>query len=152
MVRRSGFVLITLAALAGVGCGDDGVVDVSWSFQSNEPASSGCGQHGVDTIVISGLDTGGDLLRVGTPCTPGARRVEVAPGTWTIQVSMLNVQGAAANPYGTDPTQTVTVSTDAPAAVAVQLTPPPSCADRVDNDGDGRVDNDDPDCALNQVE
>lgn len=151
MVRRSVLLLVVLAGLAGVGCSQDGTVDVTWNFNGNEPASSGCGQHGVDAIVISGLDAGGDVMRVGTSCTPGARRVEVPSGTWTIQVSMFDFQGQPANPSTPDPTQTVAVGTDALVSVNVELTPPPPCNDHVDNDGDGRVDAADPDC-LNGTE
>lgn len=146
MVRRSAVLLVVLAALAGVGCSQDGTVDVTWDFGGNEPASSGCGQHGVDSIIVSGVDSGGDGVRVATLCPPGARRVEVPSGTWTIQVSMFDFQGQPVNTDQPDPTEMVVVSTDCPSAVNVHLTPPPVCSDHVDNDGDGRVDTADPDC------
>jgi hypothetical protein len=146
MVRRFGFPLVVLATLAGMGCSQDGAVDVTWTFVGNEPASSGCGQHGIDSVVVSGLDSGNNVVRLATLCTPGAARVEVAPGDWTIQVSIFDFQGHAANPEVPDPTQKVVVTTNAPAAVNVVLTPPPPCRDGVDNDGDGRVDTADPDC------
>jgi len=149
MVRRSAILLVGLAALAGLGCGQDGTVDVSWDFQGTEPASSGCGQHGVDSVVISGADPGGDGLRLATLCTPGARQVSVAPGTWTIQLSMFDFQGfpvIPADPYAPVPSAMVVVTTDAPAVVNLHLSPPAPCSDGVDNDGDGRVDAADPDC------
>lgn len=150
MSGRSPFLAVLAAALAGVACSQDGAVDVTWDFQGTEPASSGCGQHGVDSVVISGMESGGDGLRVVTLCTPGSDRVSVAPGTWTMQVSMLDAQGAAVAPADDTaplPRDTVVVGTDAPAALNVHLYPPSSCADGVDNDHDGRVDAADPDCA-----
>lgn len=137
-----------LAALAG-GCSQDGILHVTWVFAGNEPAASGCGQHGVDSIVVSGVEAGGDGLRTLTLCTPGVRDVSVAPGTWTVQVVMLDAQAApiiGANPDAPSPTGTAVVTTDRPGAVSVELDPPPSCSDGVDNDRDGRVDGADPDC------
>ncbi len=149
MFGRSALLLVVLA-LAGAACSQDGTVDVSWDFQGTEPAASGCGQHGIDSVVISGAESGGDGLRVITLCTPGTHQVSVAPGTWTIQVSMLDFQAVAIAPADDTapvPEETVVVTTGAPASVNVHLYPPSSCSDGVDNDHDGRVDSADPDCA-----
>jgi hypothetical protein len=150
MRRSSAWLLGSLAALAGAaGCGRSGTLHVSWDFLGTEPASSGCGQHGVDSVVIAGADTAGDGIRVVTACTPGFRDVTVAEGTWTATLAMLNAQGltmTGADASYPSPTGTATVSADAPGAVSVHLDPAPACNDGVDNDGDGRVDTDDPDC------
>ena len=141
------FAFLMLAALAG--CRQDGTLHVTWAFVGNEPASSGCGQHGVDSVVIFGADTGGDGTRTVTLCTPGVRDVSLSPGTWTVLVAMLDAQGAAitgANPDAPSSSGTAVVTTDTPGEISVQLDPPASCSDRVDNDGDGRVDQTDPNC------
>jgi len=140
---------LVLAALAVEGCKQDGTLHVSWAFVGNEPASSGCGRHGVDSVVITGIDTGGDGLFLQTSCPPGVRDVSVAPGTWTVQVGLARPYqglGVDAGSPPASPTVMAVVTTDTPGAVSVELTPPPACSDGVDNDGDGRVDQTDPDC------
>lgn len=152
---RSLFAVVVTALLAGAGCRQDGTLRVTWSFWPNEPASSGCGQHGVDSVVISGVETGGDALRTPTLCPPGIRELSVAPGTWMLQLSMLDAQGGAIVGMDADapsPTGTAVVTTDVPGELSVQLDPPPACSDGVDNDGDGRVDAQDPDCAISGTE
>lgn len=150
MVGRFASVWVLLALVAGAGCSQDGTVEVTWDFLGTEPAASGCGQHGVDSVVISGAEKGGDGVRVVALCTPGIRQISLAPGTWTIQVSMLDFQGnpvTPADPEAPVPLGTAVVTTDAPGVVSVHLSPPAPCGDHVDNDRDGRVDATDPDCA-----
>ncbi len=146
---RSLSAFLMLAALAGVGCKQEGTLRVTWAFAGNEPASSGCGRHGVDSIVISGADGAGDGLLTQTSCTPGVRDVTVAPGTWTVQVALfLPYQGVGvdAGPLPPSATGMAVVTTDVPGAVSVELQAPAACSDHVDNDGDGRVDQADPGC------
>ncbi len=129
--------------LAAVGCSQEGTVNVTWNFLGTEPASSGCGQHGVDSILIQGTDTTGDGLRQVVLCTPGQASASVKPGTWSMSVAMLNFQASTMAP---DSTGTAQVSDSVPGAVEIQLTPVPACRDGVDNNGNGRVDLDDPGC------
>jgi hypothetical protein len=149
MIRRWALALSLLAPLAAGGCRQDGTLQVSWDFVGDEAPAGACGQHGVDSILILGTDTGGDGTRAVTLCTPGFRRVSVPEGTWTVAVSMLDFQGATisgADPNVPSPGGTAVVTLDAPGTVSVHLQPPPACSDGVDNDRDGRVDLDDPDC------
>jgi hypothetical protein len=149
------------------GCADHGSYRVSWSF-TDKSAPAGCGAHGVDAIRVTGASTQGDGEDVVTLCAIGSFTHSVPIGNWTFTIHQLDAHGRPidvpqlddqgqpvldANGYPTlvpDPTATATVATDAlvdldPAMVA--LTPRPECSDGVDNDCDGRIDLDDPQCA-----
>jgi hypothetical protein len=158
-------VLGLASLLAAGGCAKDGTLNVSWDFLGTEPASSGCGQHGVDSILLTGIDTSGDSLYQVALCVPGQTTASVKPGSWTVALQMRNFQekpeelpdagppdagtgpdGGAPPPPPPPPTGMAQVSTDVPGSVLIHLTPLPACQDGVDNDGDGRVDLDDPDC------
>lgn len=167
------------ALLAVAGCHHDGSIQVSWVFDDGvggqQSAADGCGQHGVDSVLISSFDTGSDSDQVQALCAPGVVTRSVPAGTWTVTVQALNPQGAliqadagpappadgGANPPtdgGVNPTGFLLIQTQfglvvtddgPPVSVAVTFNPLPACMDGVDNDGDGRVDLDDPDCGLN---
>jgi hypothetical protein len=185
MERSPALLLCGLAGLALSGCHKDGSIQVSWVFDDGaggkQSAADGCGQHGVDSILISSFDTGSDTDQVQALCAPGVVTRPVPAGTWTVVVQALDPQGvliqaeagvapqtdagmapqaeAGAAPQtdagvaspGFHLSQTqagVVVADDGPPVpVAVTFTPLPACMDGVDNDGDGRVDLDDPDCA-----
>ncbi len=148
MIRRWALALSLLAPMVAGGCRHDGTLQVSWDFIGNQAPASACSQHGVDSILIQGTSTGGEGARAVTICTPGYRSLSVAEGTWTVNVTMLDFEGAtiAADPSLPGPSATSTVTLDAPGAVSVHLDPAPACSDGVDNDRDGRVDVADPDC------
>jgi hypothetical protein len=140
--------------LAIAGCKQDGSYRVSWSFvadaSSGEPQSAafGCGQHGVDAILVSAIDTNADGDQVLAICTQGQVARGVPVGTWAFQVQALDAQGGLMS--SVVPTLSIAdqVIVDAETTdVLVTLTAPPACSDGIDNDGDGRVDLDDPDCA-----
>jgi hypothetical protein len=142
--------------LAMAGCKQDGSYRVSWSFMpatsTGEPenAASGCGQHGVDGILVTAVDTGADSDQVLAICTSGQVTRGVPVGTWAFQVQALDAEGAVMpsvvptvavlDPHPVVDGQT----TDVPPVI---LTYPTACSDGIDNDGDGRVDLDDPGCA-----
>jgi hypothetical protein len=136
------------STLALAGCTQDASLYVAWDFQGTEPAASGCGKHGVDSILLTGASDKGDGLRQVVLCTPGHATVTVQPGTWMVAAAMLGPQGQTLEPSGVtpDPTGTAVVTVDTPGSVLIHLTPVQACADGVDNDGDGRVDLSDPDC------
>lgn len=148
MIPRWVLALSLLAAPAVGACSHDASMQVSWDFLSGEVPASGCGQHGVDSILIQGNDTNGDGIRAVATCAPGYRSVGVPEGTWTVKVTMLDFEGAtiAADPSLPSPSDTTVVTFDTPGSVSFHLDPAPACSDGVDNDRDGRVDLDDPDC------
>jgi hypothetical protein len=137
-----------MSALVTAGCAQDGSLNVFWSFGGTEPASSGCGRHGVDSVLVTGIDSAGDGLRQVALCTPGQTTVSVKPGSWSVAVAMLTFQGMTFDVPADAPAPSgmAQVSADVPGSVTVVLTPPPSCSDGVDNNGDGRVDAADPLC------
>jgi hypothetical protein len=163
-----------IACLAGgllvAGCSDHGNYQVSWKFVGDEDAAAGCGRHGVDAIRVTGASTQGDGEDVVTLCTgnDGSFTHGVPTGNWAFTIHQLDVRGRPidvpqlddqgqpvldTNGYPTfvpDPTATATIAKDATVDLdpaPVLLTPRPECSDGVDNDGDGRIDLDDPDCA-----
>ncbi len=155
--------LCGLAALAISGCHQDGSLQVSWAF-TDATAADGCGQHGVDSVLVTAGDTGSDSDQVQALCAPGVVTRAVPAGTWTVTVLALDAQGNLIQaPAGVDPktnvaqaaiimngqTGDLVVADDSPPVAVPPFTfmPLPACMDGVDNDGDGRVDLDDPDCA-----
>jgi hypothetical protein len=174
MWRSSLRVLSLAGGVAAAGCADHGSYHVSWYFTGEDTTVPGfkpaCGAHGVDSIRVTGKNTGGDADTFVALCTAGELTQTVQVGSWTFQVHQVDVRGGpiappmldangqvvvddARNPIPTpDPTATADVSKD----VTVQLDPNPvelavrpACSDGVDNDGDHRVDLDDPDCMGN---
>jgi hypothetical protein len=150
---------------AAAGCADHGSYSAVWQFLGGEPALTGCGQHGVDSIRVTGMNTTGDSENVVAVCPASQLTHSVPVGTWTFIVGQLDVRGRPifpsemdaqgqvvldgdGNPFpATDPTATVEVQKDKTAdSFPVDLTPQPTCRDGVDNNGDGRVDLDDPVC------
>jgi hypothetical protein len=168
---RSQALLGACALLAVAGCHKDGSIQVSWVFDDGaggqQSAADGCGQHGVDSVLISSFDTGSDSDQVQALCAPGVVTRPVPAGTWTVTVQALDPQGvliqadAGVDPQadaGVDPSSFRLIQTQAglvvtddgpPASFGVTFEPLPACMDGVDNDGDGRVDLDDPGCGLN---
>jgi hypothetical protein len=152
---RSWFVIIFLAGgLSAAGCTDHGTYSVSWTFVGGEPARSGCGLHGVDTVHVTGSSTQGDTEDVTTLCALEGLTHEVPVGDWSFTFQQLDVRGRPIMPTDAqgqpvpDPTATATVVKDKQLEpFPVELTPRPECSDGIDNDRDGRVDLDDDQCA-----
>jgi hypothetical protein len=167
MGRSLALLLGGLAAFALSGCHQNGSLQVSWAFvdgAGTQSAADGCGQHGVDSVLVTSVDTGSDSDQVQAICTLGVVTRPVPAGTWSVLVQALDPQGtliqAAA---GVDPktnqsqaaivlsqqttTGLVVVDDAPPVPYAATFTPLPACMDGVDNDGDGRIDLDDSDCA-----
>jgi len=161
MWRSWSRILCLAGGLWAVGCTDYGSYTVSWTFAPDEPAATGCGLHGVDSIRLTGTSTEGDGAEVTTLCTTQPSFSHSVPvGTWTFTVQQLDVRGRPITPLDAqgypvpDPTATATIATDTETPLdppLIVLTPRPACGDGVDNDADGhpdgRVDLDDPDCA-----
>lgn len=145
--------LVCVLAVGGVaaaaGCTDHGTYQVNWQFADGEEASTGCGAHGVDSVRVIGSNTAGDTENFAVLCTDGTATHSVVVGTWTLAVHQVDVRGVAIDPVD-PPTATGDIRKDLPMTLTpdpVQLTPRPECSDGIDNDGDGRVDLDDPECA-----
>jgi hypothetical protein len=160
MWRSWSRMLCLAGGLWAVGCTDYGSYSVSWEFVGDvEPTHVGCGQHGVDSLRLTGMSTEGDGEDVTTLCAPGSFAHSVPVGTWTLTVQQLDVRGRPITPTDAqgyqvpDPTASFTIATDTETQLdpPIMLTPRPPCDDGVDNDGDGRVDLDDlidPECAA----
>ena len=164
MWRSWSRMLCLAGGLWAAGCTDYGRYRVSWKFAPDELAYTGCGLHGVDSLRVTGMSTQGDGEDVTTLCTArcpdevdpiGCFAHSVPVGTWTFTVQQLDVRGRLITPTDAqgyplpDPTATATVAADTETPLApapIVLTPRPACGDGVDNDGDGRVDLDDPEC------
>jgi hypothetical protein len=153
---RSGlFLLCFVGGLPAVGCADHGSYSVTWTFVGGVAARSGCGLHGVDTIHVTGANTAGDGEDVVALCAQDQFSNSVPVGDWTFTFHQLDVRGRPIVPVDgqgqvvPDPTATATVLKDKPleSPLPVEFTPRPECSDGIDNDGDGRVDLDDADCA-----
>lgn len=146
MRRRPFAIVCALGALAIAGCADHGSYTLVWQFAGGERAASGCGMHGVDSIQVTGTSTGGDSETATALCVAGQLSHSIPVGTWTFAVSQVDVRGVPIDP--TAPASAV-VAKDADVLAQpdpVELTPRPTCRDGIDNDGDGRVDLDDPVC------
>jgi len=157
MGGRSFAIVCAIGALAVAGCADHGSYTVIWAFPDFDAAhvAAGCGMHGVDSIHVTGRSDSGDGETATALCTSGQLSHSVSVGNWTLFVHQVDVRGrevdpADANGAPAPAMATVAVGKDAdfPADPSpVVLMPRPACNDGIDNDGDGRVDLDDPDCA-----
>jgi hypothetical protein len=138
---------------AAAGCSDHGTYQVAWQFAGADP-QTGCGQHGVDSIRVIGTNGGGDTDNFVALCTAYQLSQSVPVGTWTFAVHQIDVRGVPIDPKDDQgnllaPTAAGDVGKDQTIwldPMTVELTPRPACSDGIDNDGDGRVDLDDPDC------
>jgi hypothetical protein len=146
--------LCLAGGLLAAGCTDYGSYHFSWEFEDGS-AQAGCGQHGVDSIRVTGTNGQGDGEDATTLCAAGELTRSVPVGTWTLTVQQVDVRGLPivlvdAQGYALpDPTGTVAVAKDVETQLepgTVVLAARPACSDRVDNDRDGRVDLDDPEC------
>lgn len=157
MSRSLGLGLCAAGALAIAGCRQDGSYRVTWDFQADttpgameQSAAAGCGQHGVDAIFVTASDTTGDGDQVLAICTLGQATRPVPAGTWNIHVQGVDAQrNLMPSVVPTASIHAVVVSDGVVSSLPplVTLTFPPACSDGIDNDGDGRVDLDDPGCA-----
>jgi hypothetical protein len=150
-------ILVAAVFLLGA-CGQSGTYNLTWSFMTADgtpgDAASACGAHGVHAVLVTALTTDGtatssEIAR----CTPGHFSHGIAPGTWHFKAQALNALDnplddmAAGLKPDAQPDQ-VDISDGGSADLMVVFIPLPECGDGVDNDGDGRVDIDDPDCGC----
>ncbi len=150
--------LLLVALLATAACGSDGEYELSWRFAdvAGQPVKFSaleCGAHGVEAFEVIEQREGGSLKRFVAPCGRGGVTRSVSAGRIQVFLNALNLDGHVQQ--RPDSKKAVTAespvfSVDAsgpPVAVVITVVPLPACGDGVDNDRDGRVDLDDPDCA-----
>jgi hypothetical protein len=174
------FFLLAGSATLG-GCDNNGSFEVAWRFgdpavafaPAIDSAKDGgavlvfrpgsCGAAGVSSISIVATRDDGTQSSSLVPCFPGFFTRSVPAGNWTVVVVAIDAEGhvkAPQPPFVDDHSYlngqtTATVAngerskTDQP---TVFLKPLPQCGDGVDNDCDGRVDLDDPDCQVPNLE
>ena len=153
-MRRSWLSIFCLAGgVSAAGCTDYGGFEVAWQFVGGEAANTGCGQHGVDSIRVIGTNAEGERGDIAATCAEGRLEHSVPVGSWTFSIRQLDVRGQPtdldANGDPTAPTASAVITDGATVMLdpgTVELTFRPACGDGVDNDNDGRVDLDDPQC------
>lgn len=142
--------------LLTIGCGEAGTYELSWTLGKLDTKATPCQVTSVAVCSRAGLDSlKVTVLRGGSveesalhPCySPGegalGRGPDLSEGTVTLRVTGLSPGG-----------QALTTPVDLPATipgeglvkVQLSLPRPPHCGDGVDNDGDGLVDEKDPEC------
>jgi hypothetical protein len=139
--------LILVGGTLAAGCTTEGSYRLSWTF-ADAPAAAGCGAHGVDGVSITGGNTAGDSEDIVAVCSAG-EIVRTRPiGLWNLVVHQVDVRGVRIN-VPDQRIADVTIAEDAVTDVvpAVVLEARAQCEDGVDNDRDGRLDTDDPECA-----
>jgi hypothetical protein len=142
--------LIAVGVMGAGGCSNEGGVELSWWFDGSEPASAGCGRHGVDSVLVTGANDAGDGANIIAVCTAGNLERTVPVGRWTFALHTLDIRGrlirALEDPDATTETLEVAEGRSVMFAIA-NIASRAACADGVDNDRDFRVDLTDPDCA-----
>jgi hypothetical protein len=116
--------LCAAAVLTAAGCSQNGSYRLSWIFedratQATESTATGCGQHYVDSIWVTGTDQAGDAQQIVALCTSGWVTADAPPGTWSFSVQMLDSQGAV---IASDPPEGVTMTTS-PESIATDSPP-----------------------------
>jgi hypothetical protein len=150
--------LFLLAALATAACRSEGEYELSWRFAdvTGLPvkfSAAECGAHGVEAFDVIEQPEGGSLTKFAAPCGRGGVTRSVSAGRFRLFLNALNLDGhvqqrpdskkavtAESAPFEVD-------GNGPPVTVMITIAPLPACGDGVDNDRDGRVDLDDPDCA-----
>jgi hypothetical protein len=142
-------------ALLCAACGGHGSYELNWTLGcKGAPDAScqirsalDCSRHGLDTVLVVAVQ-GSDQTRAVFPCYsitdgPKGQGPGLAGGLTTLDVSGLTAAGQTiAGPVSVQ----ITIPTSGFVAAEANLPIPPACNDGVDNDGDGLVDLQDPDC------
>jgi hypothetical protein len=158
VVRFAGLALAV--ALLTAACGTDGGYTVSWQFFASADAtaegdltvepSAACGPHGIDAILVTAVNADGAGHQTTGLCTAGTLIDGLATGQWQFRFQQIDFRGELIPPPDglSDPERSATIAEGAPAMLdpIVTFAPRRACADGMDNDRDGRVDLDDPDC------
>jgi hypothetical protein len=156
MRRLSLWLLFAAGGIVTGGCASEGTYRLDWGFTSGgseESASIGCGAHGVDSIKIEARGPEGAQDAI-VPCTDGATVRKILAATWGFNIHALGPDGGFKEPLPMEGTNILHVFLP-PLPIAadketylsrILFEPQPACRDGVDNDRDGRIDTDDPQC------
>jgi hypothetical protein len=148
--------LILVGGALAAGCGAEGSYRVGWEFVITdpmtsepiawEPASVGCGLHGVDGVGFSGGNGAGDSENIVAVCSAGEIVRKLPIGRWSLIVHQLDARGVVI--IADQPVPEFDIGEDALVDLGVlPLNVRTQCTDGIDNGGDGQVDIDDPDCS-----
>jgi hypothetical protein len=141
------FSLILVGGMLAAGCTTEGSYRLAWMFANYEPAAAGCGAHGVDGVHITGGSMEGDSEDIVAVCSAGEIVRKRPVGRWDLVIHQVDVRGAAINvPDQRIPDVVIAEDAVFDVVPAVVLEARHQCADGVDNDRDGRLDIEDPDC------
>lgn len=151
-----------LVASAAAGCGNDGTIDFTWTFEGGQAASAlSCAERGVFSIWVTGHSTDGQGDTTEAACAAGMLKQSVPASTWSFTLLGLDRNGCYRGARQTADTvcrptdglgalsatsDPIAIAKDQTSRFAATFVPLPSCDDGVDNNGDGRVDLDDPLC------
>jgi hypothetical protein len=133
MVRPLALGLGATVALAMAGCHQSGSYRVTWNFLTDasgcvtQNAAAGCGQNGVDAVMVTAADTSGDTDEVLALCTPGQVTRAVAKGSWTIQIQAVDAEGALIPSLVATTASPVSVSDGTTALLTLTLGAAPAC-------------------------
>lgn len=160
-IAVGGSAILSVVAALGAGCGSDGNYQVTWRFFASPTATAAedpvkdafavCGAHGVDAIQVSAVSSGGDKHQATGLCTQGQLAAGIGLGQWQFTFHQVDAKGdviVIPFPEGmSDPQRSAEVESNKTSELeVVTFVPQAACTDGIDNDLDGRVDLDDPDC------
>ena len=155
MLTKSLGILPVLCLLA-VGCGEAGTYELTWTIGKLDAKAAPCkvvsvavcSRAGLDSLEVQVLRGGAQEEMALHPCYSAGegalgRGPDLNEGDVILRVTGLSPGG-----------QQLTVPLDVPATIPMEglvkvqlsLPRPPQCGDGVDNDGDGLVDEKDPEC------
>ena len=155
LIRALGFVALLTSSL--VGCGDDPTYTLSWRFANEAPApfsARSCGLAGVESFEgVEYRSDGSERRMFKAVCGTGRLDRSIPAGEWNVTLQGLDPSGrllpagASAEMLLLGQTGPFVVEFGQPKLlVEVVVNPRKTCADGIDNNGNGLVDGDDSAC------
>ena len=146
---------LALALAAFAGCSSKSNLQVSWTFSDlgGPPSAQDCSRRGLTSVSIAATEAG---VTVVVPCAAGRASLLLEPRAYTVRVIGRSPRGAELlDPRPDEGTVPAALSHVAyaneqparvPGAIDVTFRTLPSCANGIDDDGDGATDLSDPAC------